>query len=95
MRVVWTAPAARDLEGIGDYIARQNPRAARRIVLRIRARTRALAAHPHLGRPERGSSSSLRLVITSTPFIAVYRVINNRIEILAVFHGNRMWPDTF
>ena len=24
MRTVWTAPAARDLEAIGDYIARDN-----------------------------------------------------------------------
>ena len=94
MRVVWTAPAARDLEGIGDYIARRNPRAARPIVQRIRARTRALAAHPYLGRPGR-VAGTWELVVTSTPFIAVYRVINDRIKILAVFHGNRMWPDTF
>jgi len=83
MRVVWTAPAGRDLEGIGDYIARQNPSAASRIVQRIRARTRALVA------------GTRELVVTSTPFIAVYRVINDRIEILAVFHGARIWPDTF
>jgi toxin ParE1/3/4 len=94
MRVVWTAPAARDLEGIGDYIARQNPRAARRIVQRIRARTQALAAHPYLGRPGRVAGTR-ELVVTSTPFIAVYRAINDRIEILAVFHGARIWPDTF
>jgi toxin ParE1/3/4 len=94
MRVVWTAPAGRDLEGIGDYIARQNPSAASRIVQRIRARTRALAAHPYLGRPGRVAGTR-ELVVTSTPFIAVYRVINDRIEILAVFHGARIWPDTF
>ena len=27
MSIVWTRPAARDLELIGDYIARENPRA--------------------------------------------------------------------
>jgi len=53
-----------------------------------------LAAHPYLGRPGR-VAGTWELVVTSTPFIAVYRVINDRIEILAVFHGNRMWPDTF
>jgi plasmid stabilization system protein ParE len=37
MRIVWTAPAARDLEAIGDYIARHNRVAAHRTVQRIRA----------------------------------------------------------
>ncbi len=94
MRVVWTAPAARDLEVIGDYIARQNPNAARRTVRRVRAQVRTLAAHPYLGR--RGRVADTReLVITSTPFIAVYRVVDDRLEILAVFHGARIWPDAF
>lgn len=94
MRVVWTAPAARDLESIGDYIARQNPGAARRTVQRIRARTRTLLAHPYLGRPGRVADTR-ELVITSTPFIVAYRIIDDRVEILAVFHGARIWPDTF
>jgi len=94
MRVVWTAPAARDLEAIGDYIARRNPGAARRTVQRIRARTRTLIVHPYLGRPGRVTGTR-ELVVTSTPFIVAYRVVDDRIEILAVFHGARVWPDSF
>jgi toxin ParE1/3/4 len=94
MRVAWTAPAARGLEDIGDYIARENPGAARRTVRRIRARARTLAAHPYLGRPGR-IADTRELVITSTPFIVVYRVRDDRLEILAVFHSARIWPDTF
>lgn len=94
MRVDWTAPAARDLEAIGDYIARRNPGAARRTVRRILARVRSLATHPYLGRPGR-IANTRELVITSTPFIAVYRVADDRLQILAVFHGARIWPDTF
>ena len=94
MRVVWTVPAARDLDVIGEYIARQNPGAAQRITQRIRARTKSLAAHPYLGRPGRVTNTR-ELVVTSTPFIVAYRVVDDRIEILAVFHGARRWPDTF
>jgi toxin ParE1/3/4 len=94
MRVVWTAPAVRDLEAIGDYITRQNPGAAQRIIRRIRARTRTLANHPYLGRSGRVTNTR-ELVVTSTPFIVAYRVVDDRIEILAVFHSARMWPDTF
>jgi toxin ParE1/3/4 len=94
MRVVWTAPAARDLEAIGDYIARHNRDAARRTVQRIRARVRTLATHPYLGRPGRVFDTR-ELVIASTPFITVYRIVDNRLEILAVFHGARVWPNSF
>ena len=75
MRVVWTAPAVRDLEAIGDYISRQNPSAAQRMIRRIRARIRTLASHPYLGRPERVTNTR-ELVVTSTPFIPAYRVVD-------------------
>ncbi|HEV2099108.1 MAG TPA: type II toxin-antitoxin system RelE/ParE family toxin [Stellaceae bacterium] len=94
MRVVWTAPAARDLEAIGDYIARHNPVAAHRTVQRIRARIGALVAHPYIGRPGRVASTR-EPVVTSLPFIVAYRVVTDRVEILAVFHGARIWPGTF
>jgi toxin ParE1/3/4 len=35
MRVRWTAPALRDLEAIGDYIARDNPTAADQTISRM------------------------------------------------------------
>lgn len=94
MRIVWTAPAARDLEAIGDYIARDNPSAARRTVQRIQARIRSLTAHPLIGRPGRVDGTR-ELVIASTPFIVAYRAADERVEILAVFHSARRWPDTF
>jgi addiction module RelE/StbE family toxin len=94
MRVVWTAPAARDLEAIGDYIARENPTAAQRIIGRILARTQTLASHPYLGRPGRVANTR-ELVVISTPFIVAYRVVGDRTEILAVFHSARRWPDSF
>jgi toxin ParE1/3/4 len=50
--------------------------------------------HPYLGRPGRVANTR-ELVVTSTPFIVAYRVVSDRIEILAVFHGARRWPDSF
>jgi plasmid stabilization system protein ParE len=38
---MWTATATRDPEAIGDYIARNNPSAARRTIQRIRIDKRA------------------------------------------------------
>lgn len=94
MRIVWSEPASRDLEEIGDYIARDNPAAARRVVRAIETGVVRLARFPHSGRP--GHRENTReLVVTQTPYIVPYRVHRDRIEILAVFHGARNWPNSF
>jgi len=35
------------------------------------------------------------LVIRGTPFIVAYRIERNELQILAVFHAARKWPDEF
>jgi toxin ParE1/3/4 len=94
MRIVWTAPALREIEAIGDYIALESPRASARIVSRVFDRVDTLADHPEIGRPGR-IPGTRELVITNTPFIVPYRVRGDRIEVLSVFHGARRWPDSF
>ena len=94
MKVRWSAPALRDLEAIGDYIARDNPATANRVVLRILDQTEMLTAHPEIGRPGR-IAETRELVITDTPYIVPYRLRSAEIEVLAVFHGARKWPEGF
>jgi toxin ParE1/3/4 len=94
MKVVWTRPALRDLAAIGDHIARDSRAAALRIVQQIRRQVRQLEQHPHLGRPGRVHGTR-ELVVTHTPFVVPYRVRDESIEVLSVFHGARRWPDRF
>lgn len=94
MRVRWTTPALRDLEAIGDYIARDNPSAAAKTVSRILDHADMLAAHPQMGRAGRVPETR-ELVVSDTPFIVPYRVRGDEVEILAVFHGARQWPESF
>lgn len=94
MRIRWTLPALRDLEAIGDFIAKDNPAAAVQSVTHILDLTEALADHPHMGRAGRVPGTR-ELVITDTPFIVPYRVRDASIEVLAVFHGARRWPEGF
>ncbi|MCI0598903.1 MAG: type II toxin-antitoxin system RelE/ParE family toxin [Beijerinckiaceae bacterium] len=94
MRVLWTRPALRDLEAIGDFVARDNAFAAAEIVTRIEGQTGLLARHPRIGRSGR-IKGTRELVVTDTPFIVAYRLKEDRVEVLAVFHGARRWPDRF
>ena len=97
MRVRWTDPAETDLLGILEYIARENPTAARRVGQRLLSAVRALAEQPRRGRPGRVEGTR-ELVIPMLPYIAVYRIIERaqstvgEVEVLRVVHGARHWP---
>ena len=94
MQVFWTLPALNDLEEIQDYIAQESPVAAYRLVADVMDRADSLLSdNPMIGR--RGRVNGTReLVMSRTPYIVVYRV-NSRVEILAVIHGAREWPESF
>jgi toxin ParE1/3/4 len=95
MRVRWTTPALHDLELIGEHIERENSAAvAARIVTTILDQADTLATFSHIGRPGR-IPDTRELVVIDTPFIVPYRVRDAEVEILAVFHGARQWPDKF
>lgn len=93
MRIVWTRRYLHELAEIGDYIAKENPRAAAKVVNDIHSTTRRLlSSNPFIGR--KGEIKGTReLVIPRTPYIVAYRVGDDRIEILFVQHGAREWPD--
>ena len=94
MRIEWTEPARRDLREIYLYIAQDNPYAARTLQAEIRERVTLLQDNPNLGRPGR-IDGTRELVMANNPYILPYRVRQGRIEILAVYHGARMWPEQF
>lgn len=92
MKIVWTELARKDLRQIFEYIAEENPHAAGRLLAEIKERAVLLLDNPQLGRPGRVDGTR-ELVITGTQYILPYRVKEGQIQILAVFHGARKWPD--
>lgn len=93
MKPAWTRLALADLDNAHDYIAEEDPSAARRMIERIQEAVAALCRHPEIGRPGRVGGTR-ELVIPGTPFIVAYRIKAKRLEVLAVIHGARRWPDT-
>jgi toxin ParE1/3/4 len=94
VRVRWLKRALKNLDEEAEYIARDNPQAAARIVERIATSVDRLATHPASGRPGRVPGTRER-VVTGTPYIVPYRVRNDTVEILRVFHAARKWPEKF
>ncbi|MEM9220057.1 MAG: type II toxin-antitoxin system RelE/ParE family toxin [Cyanobacteria bacterium P01_F01_bin.150] len=94
MKIKWTKQAIADLNHAYDYIAETAPDTAQQIIERIDKSLQSLQQFPEMGRMGRVNQTR-ELVIPRTPFILPYRIRQNRIEILAVLHGSRRWPDTF
>ena len=94
MRVRWLRRALRNLDDNAEYIARDNPDAAARIVERIATSVERLTTHPASGRPGRVPATR-ELVIAGTPYLVPYRVRGATVEILRVFHAARKWPESF
>ena len=95
MRIVWAPEAQEDLQALYDYIANDDPAAARAVVDRILTLIEAhLPATPNIGRPGR-IEGTRELVVFGTPFIMPYRVDEESVEILRVYHAARRWPSGF
>lgn len=92
MKLVWSAFALADRDGIFTHIEADNPRAAIAVDERIAASVRRLVEFPESGRLGRVAGTR-ELVIIGTPYVAAYAVTASSIRILRVPHGAQRWPD--
>lgn len=92
MKVVFTPLALADLRAIHDYIADDNPPAAGRTIARIRRAVESLETFPELGRAWEGGPTRA-LSIAGIPYRVHYRVREDELQILRVYHTARMPPD--
>jgi len=94
MKIVWSAPARQDLRDIFEYISETNINAASKLLTEINERVLVLTGNPAIGRPGRVNGAK-ELVLRKTHYILPYRVHNNQVQILAIFHTARQWPKQF
>jgi toxin ParE1/3/4 len=88
--VVWTEPALSDLEAIADYIALDNPVAARELVQNVFKHVEQLADHPLSGSKLPEPEGWRYRQIIEPPCRAIYRHEKGRVHILHVVRGERM-----
>jgi len=91
MELRWTADAANDLSLIADYLFEYAPQHAAELVQSIHAAPSKLLAFPHLGRTGK-KASTRELVLSPLPYIVVYRVTADTIQVLRILHGSQRWP---
>jgi len=91
MQLRWTEEAAGDLERIAEYLLKKEPDYAVRVVRTIYEAPTALLTFPHRGR--HGKKHGTReLVVSSLPYIIVYRIAEAVIHIARILDAAQQWP---
>jgi len=91
MELRWTEDAADDLECIAHYLFEQTPEHAADLLQRIYAAPADLLTFPHRGRPGK-KRGTRELVLSSLPYLVVYRISGEAVEILRILHGAQKLP---
>jgi toxin ParE1/3/4 len=91
MEVRWSVPAAEDLEKICAWIGRDSPQIAARVARTIYEGCGQLKNFPNLGPPSRRMDGRRELAFPPLPYIAVYQIKENIVEISRIFHGAQDW----
>ncbi len=91
MRLRWLRTALRNLSDEANFIAADDPEAARMVVARILQAVAVLQDQPGIGHPGRVPGTR-ELVVLKTRCIVPYRVRGDTVELLRVFHTSRRPP---
>ena len=88
-RLVWSAPALRDLQRLYRFLAEKNTDAATRAVATIRKGVRTIARQPGIGRPAADMEPDYRewpIEFGESGYVVLYRYHQQTAVILAVCH---------
>ena len=88
MRLRYTEQAQGHISSIFDYIAKDDPQAAARVVARVRASAQAVSVFPYMGHVGH-VPGTLEFVVARLPYIIAYRVEigdQDQVAILGVLH---------
>ena len=94
MKIRWTRLARKDINTAYEYVADDGDGAgaANHFLEQIHQAAAILVRHPMAGRTGR-IPGTRELVVPGTPWILPYRIRRGFVDILAVIHGARRWPD--
>ena len=90
LTVAWLRMAVQDMQSCAEFIAQDNPEAAKLVVDRIWREGQSLRSLPDRGRPGRAPGTR-ELVLQGLPYFLAYRVKGNSVQILRVIHTARRW----
>ena len=94
MQCVFSPLAERDLEEIGDYIARNNPPRAVSFIRQIRMRCVKITANPMAAPLRHELGENIRMVIVGR-YLIFYTTDSKMVRVERILHGGRNVLDLF
>ena len=91
MRIRWTPTAAADLQQISDYLKEHHPHYRQPTMRKLYEAIRSLKTLPHRGRTGR-ENGTREILFPPLPYVAVYRVKEQTIEVLRIHHSAQDRP---
>jgi plasmid stabilization system protein ParE len=89
MKIEWSAAALADLDRFADFLQDRHPRLSAIVGREIMAKAGMLTDSPRLGRAIAGRYEYRQAVlqVLNAAYVFRYRVLDDRIIMLRVFHG--------
>ncbi len=89
--LIWTEPALQDLDAVADYIALENPNAAKSYVKKVFEQVASLKTFPKMGRvpPEFEDLPQYRQLLVA-PCRIFYKVVASDVFVLHVMRCERL-----
>jgi plasmid stabilization system protein ParE len=89
MKIEWSMAALADLDRFAEFLQDRHPALSAIVAREIIAKTEILVDHPQLGRAivGRGEYRQAVLRVLNAAYVFQYRVLDDRIMMLRVFHG--------
>ena len=91
MRIRWTSAAAADLQHISHYLKDLHPQYRQPTMRKLYAVIQSLKEWPHRGRAGR-EEGTREILFSPLPYVTVYRVKEQSIEILRIYHAAQDRP---
>jgi len=91
MRVLLLPFAKEDLKEIKAYLDERSPQASKSVAVKIKTTLQLLSTQPYLGNVKE-DEDVLEWHIPGLPYTLPYRIVNNEIQILRIFHESQNRP---
>lgn len=92
MQVKWLRRALRNLEQARNYVFQENPTTAQELIIKIQNAANQLQKYPFMGKNGRVEGTR-ELIISNSPYILIYRVKEESVEVLRILHTSKRYPE--
>jgi toxin ParE1/3/4 len=92
MKIRLMKAAIKDLRETQAYIAVDDPRAAKQVILRLQKAVELIATRPEIGR-QNADGAAREWSAPGLPYVIPYRIVGDVLEVVRVWHTSRDRPE--